>query len=169
MKVFYAIILIVWFALAYFFFNKYLTEKTPRVETADVVQTEIDSTDECVAALLFKDEAFKLVSKENFKFLKSNFNHNLLSPEFESSLLKVAKYLDENPSRKMKIKGLFLKEEENNTDYENLGLARAYSVKTYFLRLGVNSSQLLTSAKLANPECYVDNTLEKGIVVAFGK
>ena len=69
----------------------------------------------------------------------------------------------------MKNKGLFLKDEENNTDYENLGLARAYAVKTYFLKQGVNTSQLLTSAKLANPECYNEGTLEKGIVVAFGQ
>jgi outer membrane protein OmpA-like peptidoglycan-associated protein len=157
--------------LAYFLCLNNLCEQAPStIETeAAVIEPASETVDDCVAALLFKDNDFKVVSKDNFKFNYSNFNHNLISPEFEELLIKVAQYLGNNPNRKMKIKGLFLKEEENNTDYENLGLARAYAVKTYFLKQGVNTSQLLTSAKLANPECYNEGTLEKGIVVAFGE
>ncbi len=171
MKPFYIILLILWFALAYFLCLNNLCEQSPSVIETEVavIESASETTDDCVAALLFKDNDFKVVSKDNFKFNYSNFNHNLISPEFEELLIKVAQYLGNNPSRKMKIKGLFLKDEENNTDYENLGLARAYAVKTYFLKQGVNTSQLLTSAKLANPECYNEGTLEKGIVVAFGQ
>jgi|GEM_PF-1660341 len=173
MKPFYIILLFIWFALAYFLCQSNFCAPNSNFVNAKETLAEIEpasvSTDNCVAALLFKDNDFKIISKENFRFNYSNFNHNLISPEFEESLVKVAQYLGDNPERKMKIKGLFLKEEENNTDYENLGLARAYAVKTYFLKQGVNTSQLLTSAKLANPECYIDNTLQKGVVVAFGE
>ena len=169
MRPFYFILLLIWFALAYFLCQSRLCHTEAPILSESITEPATDTTDLCIPALLFKDADFKVISKENFKFLNSQYNHFILSPEFEEKLKSVAIYLDENPNRKMKIKGLFLKNETNDTDYANLGLARAYNVKTYFLRLGVNSSQLLTSAKLANPECFEGDTLEKGIVVAFGE
>lgn len=173
MKPFYIILLILWFVLAYFLCQINLYDQPTAEKMSEVVtvepESETENTDECVPVLMFKDNEFIEISRENFKFKYSHYNHNLISSEFEDVLIKVAQYLGNNPSRRMKIKGLFLKEEENSTDYENLGLARAYAVKTYFLKQGVNTSQLLTSAKLANPECYVEETLVKGVVVAFDK
>ena len=68
----------------------------------------------------------------------------------------------------MQIKGYYLAEETNNTNYENLGLARANMVKAYFLEQGVNSDQLKTMGKPGNPNCMDDGVLQKGIAIAFG-
>lgn len=167
MRSIYFILLLLWFVLAYFLINKNVSDDHFVELKKEIPITE---TQNCESKLVFKDQDFLMVTKENFKFLKSNFNHNNLNENFQDSLLKVAHYLDANPQRKMKIKGYYLKDEENTTDYENLGLARANSVKTYFLTLGVNSSQLLTSSKITVPECFNnENILNKGIVVAFGQ
>ncbi|MBT8232347.1 MAG: hypothetical protein HKO66_13275 [Saprospiraceae bacterium] len=166
MRPLYIALIIIWFVLGYFLCNKYISNNSGE---SQIEATPLLKGEPCKPALLFKDGDFKKVSLENFKFSRNSFDHYLLSPEFEELLLSIGKYLDENPKRKMKIKGLFLEDETNQTEYENLGLARAYSVKTYFLTLGVNSSQLLASAKLANPNCFDGDVLQKGVVVAFGQ
>ena len=70
MKPFYIILLVLWFALAYFLCANHLCEQSPPVvkTEAAVIEPASENSDDCVAALMFKDNDFKIVSKENFKF-----------------------------------------------------------------------------------------------------
>lgn len=170
MRLVYVILLIIWLALGYYWFsNKYQNNTIsfkPNTQ-AESVQSNID----CKPNLHFVDNSHKLLvkSKSNFKFQRSTYNHLEIDTSFQSQLVKVAEFLSENPEVKMQIKGMYDETEENKSNYENIGLARASNVKTYFLTLGTNSSQILTTSKLLVTDCFdKDSILTKGVVVAFG-
>lgn len=86
---------------------------------------------------------------DNFNFKTSAFSIlNPVSGAVENGVLKLKDYLLANPSKTVDITGFYKTEETNNSAYPNLGLARANSIKNYFVLHGVPSKQIDTYGKL---------------------
>ncbi|MFY0712253.1 OmpA family protein [Seonamhaeicola sp. NFXS20] len=91
----------------------------------------------------------KLETANNFNFKTSEFS--ILQPvssNVEENILKLKGYLIKNSLKDLEITGLYKSEEQNNSAYPNLGLARANAVKNYLVLHGVPSNQIDTFGKL---------------------
>ncbi|TXE12854.1 OmpA family protein [Seonamhaeicola algicola] len=92
---------------------------------------------------------FNLEIAENFNFKTSNYT--ILEPvskNVEEGVLKLKNYLINNPLKDVEITGFYKSDEENNSAYPNLGLARANAVKNYLVLHGVPAKQIDTFGKL---------------------
>jgi outer membrane protein OmpA-like peptidoglycan-associated protein len=111
--------------------------------------------------------------------LKEGFNENLtfptnsyeykqpLSAELNGVFQKTADYLKANPTRGLKITGIYAASEKNTSVYENLGLGRANNVKTLFTALGVPATQIMTDAYLQPDLSLVNNQVIGGATYSF--
>lgn len=103
------------------------------------------------SAFFISDENgdFNLEIADNFNFKTSNYT--ILEPvskNVEDGVLKLKNYLIENPLKDVEVTGFYKSNEENNSAYPNLGLARANAVKNYLVLHGVPSKQIDTFGKL---------------------
>ena len=169
MRTLYLILLFLWLIIGYFICQRYICNQTGS-STASGVAAVAANDGDCSPALVLKDTStdLDLISEENFKFDNSKDSYSTIGDDLSIILGTIVTHLGENPNTLMQIKGYYLAEETNNTNYENLGLARANMVKAYFLEQGVNSDQLKTMGKPGNPNCMDDGVLQKGIAIAFG-
>jgi len=114
-------------------------------------------------------------SLDNFNFRKSDFSiMEPISERLEKELLKLSRYLNDNPNKIIEVIGLFSDEEVNKSGFSNLGIARATSVKNYLLSLGISFRAIKTSGEQNNdmhpdsknvyfgPLNYSIKTTEKG-------
>ena len=82
---------------------------------------------------------------ENFNFTKSNFViSDNLSQDVDDGVLKIKEYLDADGQKRFNIIGYYTSDEENNSAYPNLGLARANSVKNYMASKGISTKFINT-------------------------
>ncbi|WP_369048383.1 OmpA family protein [Tenacibaculum sp. UWU-22] len=97
---------------------------------------------------------------DNFRFNKSNFAIlDSVSSGVNDGVLKIKDYLNANSQKTVDITGYYTNEETNNSAFPNLGLARANSVKNYFVSKDVPAKAINTFGKL-NDEIVAD---ENGI------
>lgn len=135
--------------------------KNKQGETESAVTPEI--IDATKNAFIIKDANGDLnfEMNDNFNFKTSNFSIlNPVSGDVENGVLKLKDYLLANPLKTVDITGFYRSDEDNNSAYPNLGLARANSVKNYLVTHGVSSKQIDTNGKLndaINPD--VNSTL----------
>ncbi|WP_299059266.1 OmpA family protein [uncultured Polaribacter sp.] len=114
---------------------------------------------------LISDEksGFKAEVADNFNFLTSDAAFiKPVSNGVLDVISKLKEQLLKNPSQVLDITGLFKVDETNTTDFENLGLARANSIKDFLISLGVSDKQLSTSFKLDNNLTADDNDIIYG-------
>lgn len=102
-------------------------------------------------ALNDPDSDFAFNSNENFNFNRSDFT--ILKPisvEVDKGieLLKSLLSADGSAAKFVNITGYFHEQEENNSAYADLGLARANAVKEYFVSKGISSAQISTFGDL---------------------
>ncbi len=172
MRTFLLIFLLLWLLGGYFLCKKHLCgDSGPTQSESSKTVPVIAGDDVCSSKLYLKDKAtdFDKVCDENFQFLMSSDTYLTPGTGLTQTLSDVIDYLGAHPDRRIQIKGYYLENEDNNTNYQDLGLARANYVKTYFLEQGVNSEQLTTLGKLGNDSCFENDTLKKGIAIAFGE
>lgn len=105
-------------------------------------------TDNALTITDFKSH-LEFHSVENFNFRKSDFSiMEPISERLEEELLKLTRYLNDNPIKTVEVIGLYADEEVNNSGFLNLGIARATSVKNYLLSLGIPFKSINTSGEL---------------------
>ena len=125
-------------------------------ETNGVVKPKINEVTKNAFVINDVNGDFNLKLNDNFNFKISNFSiEQPVSENLEKGVLKLKDYLLENPLKNINITGWYDSDENNNSAYPNLGLARANSVKNYFVLHGVSSKQIDTNGKLntdTNPD-----------------
>jgi outer membrane protein OmpA-like peptidoglycan-associated protein len=92
---------------------------------------------------------FAVNAADNFNFLTSN--SSFITPVSSDVLSGVAKIKDQllkNPSQILDVTGFYKSTETNNSKFDNLGLARANSIKDYLVSLGVPANQVNPVSKL---------------------
>ncbi len=105
----------------------------------------------------FGNGGFAYETNDNYNFNQSSYS--ILMPLTEKLLSGVddlKRFLENNPGKVATITGYYTQEEENNSAYPNLGLARANAVKNHMVSLGIPSAQLDTQGELKG-EMVADN------------
>lgn len=72
---------------------------------------------------------------------------------------KIATYLTENEDKILKVQAAYSESEQNPTDYDNLGLARAADLKAALIKLGVPSERIVTSTKKTTDPIHWEDTV----------
>ncbi len=123
------------------------------------------------AGLSIRDGGFGANDKGNFLFDKNDYRVNQpLLPGVSGALKKTAGHLNKNENKVVTITGLYEKDEKNTGAFENLGIARANSVKNEMVKLGAKRSQIETAGKMRNNLPFNDkNKLNGGIEFSFSE
>ncbi|MBN1990833.1 MAG: OmpA family protein [Bacteroidales bacterium] len=88
---------------------------------------------------------FSYSCADNFRFSKDGFNILLpVGDSIDIGINSVKQYLLNNPNLQLVIKGLAGSGEKNSSAESVLGMARATSVKDYFVSKGFDASRILT-------------------------
>lgn len=107
----------------------------------------------------------------NFLFDKDGYRVNQpIQGDVKNALQKTVTHLKKNPDKVVTITGPYGKNEKNTGAFENLGIARANSVKNEMVTLGATRSQIETKGRLINNIKFNDkNKLVGGVDFAFSK
>ncbi len=99
--------------------------------------------------LAFSDGKYAYKVNDNFNFNVSSSDILLpLSPKVRRGIEGLGTYLAENPGKSFNIIGYYKSDENNNTAFPNLGLARANAVKNHLVTQGIPSAQINTKGQL---------------------
>ncbi len=107
---------------------------------------------------------FSFENPDNFNFNASDYA--LITPisaSLNGGIDQLGDYLKGNANKNVTITGLYTSQEENNSAYPNLGLARANTVKNYFTSRGI-SSQMINTRGLLNDGISLNNGIYLGPV-----
>lgn len=129
----------------YFCCNEYCKERNQAEKTT---QTKITSS----APFEFKDEDITIRSNDNFNFFPSN--HAIVQPlsdDLLSCVNEMVKHFQNNKNKVLKIVGHYKESEENLSNFDNLGLARAEAIKRFLIDQGLNANQIDTSSNIEGP------------------
>ena len=89
------------------------------------------------------------IIKSNFNFKKSDFNSILpVSDSINNFVTKLKSELENSPNSKFEIIGFYSSKEQNNTIFQDLGMARANNVKNYLASKGVSEEKMMLSSIL---------------------
>lgn len=113
------------------------------------------------------DGKFMTQSDGIFSFNESSSKLENYSKTVKASFTNVAKHLKDNPNRMLALTGLYGNNEKNNTDFNDLGVARAESVKAKLVDLGVEIDRITTTGqKMANLS-FIKKRMEGGVNFTF--
>ncbi len=154
------LLLLAWMGLGTFLCKKYLCGGgTSSASTAASAAASIP-------AGLWKvsDGSFNAQSTDYYKFLKSK--SAIIEPvgaEVDKLNTAVSEYIKSNGSKGLNVVGYYKEDEQNdNSFYANLGLARANEIKQKLVALGIPAKQISTSAQLLQDNFFNGETLTKG-------
>ena len=102
---------------------------------------------------------FSYNTNDNYNFNVSS--HNILMPlseELTKGVSGLQGHLETNESNVINITGYYTSDEDNNTAFPNLGLARANTIKNDLASKGISTAQINTSGKLVEEMIAKDGT-----------
>lgn len=114
------------------------------------------------------EHGFSYSHSDHFNFHMSEY---LILPPLGNGVragvdsLKV--YLENNPERRIAITGLYHPDEKNNSDFEDLGLARAAQIKNYMIARGVKPGQIDHAGAVADSIEAYDSIYKGPVVFSF--
>ena len=73
-----------------------------------------------------------------------------ISEDLLSCVKEMIRHLEKNKSKTLNITGLYNEREENLSNFDNLGLARAESIKRVLIEQGLDAAQVSTASKNDN-------------------
>ena len=134
-----------------------VADKAEEVETI-VAEPEPVMPTKSAFSVIDSKSGIAFNANDNFNFKTSDFSIlQPLSENLNTEISKLSTFLNDNPSKSVDITGYYKNEEENTTAFPNLGLARANSVKNYFVSQGISSKAINTSGELKD-DLVADDT-----------
>ena len=113
------------------------------------------------------DGEFSANATQSFYFDENSAAPNT-NDQVKEAFAKVATYLNANDNKQLALVGLYDKDEQNNTDYENLGLARAESVKKLLVMMHEAEEEKISTSSQSNDSLiYADEKLYDGVTFSF--
>jgi len=172
---FWVLILILWLIFGTWLCNKYICGGSIAAAAPGataVTETMKETIKKPTAAILgnwaYRDGNLNINNPDHWRFKNSNFNPLPRSGNFDRDINRTAEYLKNNASRSLLITGYYKNDEKNSSILDNLGLARANSVKNILSRLGVPGNQMNIEGKLLPKSFWSKNdTIYKGIDFGF--
>ena len=151
------------------------TNTTTDIETVVPEAPEIKAPTKSTFSIIDSKSGMSFKTNGNFNFNASQFSILNPIPEgLNSEVKKLTNYLNNNSNKSIDITGFYTSEEENNSAFPTLGLARANVVKNYFITNGASSKSINTFGVANNsltpnskgvyfgPVAYQLNTIEDG-------
>lgn len=99
----------------------------------------------------FEDGDITIRSNDNFNFMSSN--HAIVQPLSEdllSCVKEMITHLSKNKDKSINITGFFKEDENNPSNFENLGIARAKAIERFLIEHGLSADQISTFGKKDN-------------------
>ena len=121
------------------------TNNTTNIETVVPETPEIKEPTKSEFSIIDSKSGMSFKTNGNFNFNASKFSILNPIPEgLNSEVKKLTNYLNNNSNKSIDITGFYTSEEENNSAFPTLGLARANVVKNYFITNGASSKSINT-------------------------
>jgi len=116
-----------------------------------------------------------VISDNNKNIAKTNshfrFAHSSDLPEMDEeikqAMLNLATYSSQNPDRQLTITGEYLLREKNQTNFDNLGLARAAHIRQHLIRKGANGNKISLAHRINRELNFVDGQTQGALHFAF--
>ena len=127
------------------FLNISLCAHTEKI-TKPVVITKGQKQDNNSIPFIFDNGYTVIQSNDNFRFMKSG--HALMLPISDNLLSCVNEMilcLKERKSQTLSITGLYTESEDNLSNFDNLGIARANEIKKFLVNQGLPKDQIVIS------------------------
>jgi outer membrane protein OmpA-like peptidoglycan-associated protein len=123
------------------------------------------------AAWNIKDEGFKTIADQHFRFYKSDAAYvEPTSTSMNASLAKTVEHLKSNVGRTLLICGYYTADEKAPALFPNLGLARANDIKSLMVSLGAPPAQIdIESSLVSSKEYFLKDTLKQGVEFKFNQ
>ncbi len=126
------------------------------VEKSPLVQVN----PETLHPFFLTDGSFSVEVNDNFNFNSSEPSFLMpVSESLKNGVIHLKDHFDSHPDKVVQIIGFYDDLETNNSNFPNLGVARANSVKNHLVMLGISSSQIRTESKLMDKLTLEDNVL----------
>jgi len=132
--------------------------KTPTIGIEKAVLKE--GTEADLVPFILKGTEFEYVTNDNLKFLKNS--SDIIEPIQDSiavGIQNLKAFLVSHPKQKITITGYATSEEKNTTTFENLGLARAYDIKSFFVSKGLSENQFAIKGEIIDEWKMAADTL----------
>jgi len=144
------LLLAFWLALGSWYYTCKVKNlcSVPSIETtpsASLPTSPVQQSKEISALLLKKAYLHIFKAEEDLHFQEAE-ETVYIGPVFNSSLDSIARFLKQHPSVTLTITAPYSETEENVSNQENLGLARAYTVQQMFVNKGIAEDQILLAA-----------------------
>ena len=159
---------ILWFAGALWWYS---SSPCSSCNTGSTIISNTTSTAPPVANNLagfsVSDSTWNASADDNLRFGKSG-SVPFISEKVSKALTEVASYSKANLQKSITVTGHYAAAEINNSSFENLGLARADTIKKWLVANGVPALNIITKAETdASPNFNPADTLIGGISMAF--
>lgn len=110
----------------------------------------------------FNDGAYSYNENANYNFKASSSTIVMpLAAPMETSIANLKNFLSENEGKVVNITGFYKSDENNDSAYPNLGLARANAVKNHLVTNGISSASINTMGQLID-DMVPDNGIYLG-------
>ena len=148
---FWLMLLLLWLIFAWWVCKNYLCGIGIGAAAAAAVPAAVG----CDSSLDAKDgSTLDLSSKENLRFLDSEYANLPYGNNVSRILQGSADYLKGHPDRSITVTGNYTSQENNKSILPNLGLARATTIKSILTSLGASSKQIVLKSDLNSNLCY---------------
>jgi len=176
MRSFYIIALLIWILVSILWSKKTFcgNDEGKKPSASAVPAVSSNDSGDCDNSLVFEDTDFSFTSSDNFVFKKNETKFITPDGVLKTALTELSEYLGNNTERSVLLEGVYFEDEANDTNKENLGIARASRLKFHLVNeFGLDPDQVKIGGKVSsNKSCYLNEEkgfLTKGAVVTFGE
>lgn len=113
------------------------------------------------------DGDFSTNSQDLFSFQFAGFVPGSKSDDIDRTLKDVVGHMKKNPDRILTLSGVFATKEDYKGDFQNLGIARAESIKSILVNFGADPEQINTSGERIDNLSFIDKKLYGGVNFIF--
>lgn len=156
----YLLLMLITIVVGTYFFITCCSECGAAVVTEPTTEKEIIKEPSATSYPFAIDgNGFAYNTNDNYNFNVSS--HNFLTPlsaDLTKGITGLQGHLDENENNVINVTGYYTSQEENNTAFPNLGLARANSIKNDLASKGIPTAQINTFGKLMDEMIPEENT-----------
>lgn len=173
MRTFYLIALLLWIiGGSYYAKNTFCPSDKKKKPSASTIGAATPAKGGCDRTLSFTSGDFEVTSTGNFMFSPNQHEFKQVpSAAIEAAMTKVSDYLNDNPAMTVLFEGLYFEKEKNQSEEENIGLARANTIKAWVVEeFGINEDQIRLGSQVTENACYNKDTktISKGAIATLG-
>jgi len=160
--------LLLWMSGSSYWYVRYIanpivaTEQNVAETHTEPLESSSETDSEQARNIIVSGMEAELVIEDDVSFVAGNVEATL-SEEVKAGLKEIYDHLDEYTTHGIEISGSYSEDEENNSLLNNLGIARAQSIKNIFMEMGLEQGQIATVA-LESDRVVVKDGVSFGVI-----